>query len=101
MNTLRTSLTAAALAALAVGAVLGSAPASAASLQETCIEHPEAYAPFAVTGVYSTQKRGLHRDRICKVYDSAPKLQGVITETDYYFYRLTPSVSPPPVRSPS
>lgn len=103
-TTLRTRITAAVTVALggtalAVGAVLAGAPASAATLAELCVQRPAVYAPTAVRGVYSVQKRGIDRDRICKVYDAAGRLQGTITETDYGFYRLTGPVSPPPVKS--
>jgi hypothetical protein len=87
-------------AAIAVGALAFSAPASAAtSIQQTCEQQPGLYAAGAVKGVYSTQKRGWDRDQICKVYDSNNKLLGVSTTTDYNYYRLTAAIQPPPVKA--
>jgi hypothetical protein len=92
--------TAVGASAIAVGALAMSAPASAASnVQPTCEQHPELYATGAVLGVYSTQKRGLDRDQICKVYDANRKLLGTYTATDYGYYRLAQPVTPPPVLS--
>jgi hypothetical protein len=86
--------------AIAVGALAMSAPASAATnMQPTCEQHPEYYAAGAVLGVYSTQKRGVDRDQICKVYDANHKLLGTYTATDYGYYRLARPVTPPPVLS--
>ena len=86
--------------AIAMGALALSAPASAATLQQTCVEHPNLYADGATLGVYSTQKRGVDRDQICKLYDPSNKLLGVYTATDYGFYRGPVRVSPPMVLSP-
>jgi hypothetical protein len=80
--------------AVAVGALTLSAPALAApnhavtSIQPTCEQHPELYASGAVLGVYSTQRRGIDRDQICKAYDAGHKLLGVYTVTDYGYYQL-------------
>jgi hypothetical protein len=74
-NTLRTLVVTAIGAgavAVAVGALTASAPAMAAptqavtSIQPTCEQHPRLYASGAVLGVYSTQRRGVDRDQICK-----------------------------------
>jgi hypothetical protein len=103
--TFRTTLhrlvaTAVGASAIAVGALAMSAPASAANnVQPTCEQHPELYATGAVLGVYSTQKRGIDRDQICKVYDANHKLLGTYTATDYGYYRLAQPVTPPPVLS--
>jgi hypothetical protein len=86
--------------AIAVGALAMSAPASAATnMQPTCEQHPEYYATGAVLGVYSTQKRGVDRDQICKVYDASHKLLGTTTATDYGYYRLVQPNRPVPVLS--
>src|SRR5215216_141096 len=102
ITTVRNRITAAATravgaGAIAIGALALSAPASAATLQQTCVEHPNLYAAGATLGVYSTQKRGFDRDQICKVYDPA-KLLGVYTTTDYGYYKMATPV-PPPVLS--
>jgi hypothetical protein len=92
--------TAVGASAIAVGALAMSAPASAANnVQPTCEQHPELYSTGAVLGVYSTQKRGIDRDQICKVYDANHKLLGTYTATDYGYYRLAQPVTPPPVLS--
>jgi hypothetical protein len=81
--------TAVGFSAIAVGVLAASAPANAANnVQPTCEQHPELYATGAVLGVYSTQKRGVDRDQICKVYDANHKLLGTYTATDYGYYRL-------------
>ena len=85
--------------AIAVGALATSTPASAASIQQTCEQQPGLYADGAVLGVYSTKKRGLDRDQICKVYDANHKLLGTYTATDYGYYRLARPVTPPRVLS--
>jgi len=101
VNTLhRLVATAVGASAIAVGALAMSAPASAASnLQPTCEQHPELYATGAVLGVYSTQKRGVDRDQIFKVYDASDKLLSTYTATDYGYYRLATKVTPAPVLS--
>lgn len=102
--TFRTRVTAAVVttlggAALAVGAVFASAPASAATMAEVCVQHPERYASGAVLGEYSVHKSGWDRLRVCKVYDSAHKLLGTTTETDYGFFRAPVLPSPPSSKS--
>ena len=104
ITTVRNRITAAATVAvgagaIAIGALALSAPASAATLQQTCVEHPDLYAAGATLGVYSTQKRGFDRDQICKVYDASSTLLGVYTTTDYGFYKMATKVNPPPVLS--
>lgn len=95
----RVVATAVGATAIAIGALATSTPASAASIQQTCEQHPGLYADGAVLGVYSTQKRGFDRDQICKVYDANHKLLGTYIATDYGYYRLTGPVAPPPVLS--
>lgn len=86
--------------AIAIGALTFSAPAFAAgTIQQTCEQSPGLYAAGATLGVYSTQKRGVDRDQICKLYDPSTKLLGVYTKTDYGYYKLTSPVTPPPVLS--
>jgi hypothetical protein len=92
--------TAVGASAIAVGVLATSAPANAANnVQPTCEQHPELYATGAVLGVYSTQKRGVDRDQICKVYDANHKLLGTYTATDYGYYRLAQPNHPVPVLS--
>jgi hypothetical protein len=103
ITTVRNRITAAATVAvgagaIAIGAMALSAPASAATLQQTCVEQPNLYAAGATLGVYSTQKRGFDRDQICKVYDPSAKLLGVYTTADYGYYKMATPV-PPPVLS--
>jgi hypothetical protein len=90
LTTLR-NLTTAALGAtaVAIGTLAMSAPATAATnMQPTCVQHPELYAAGATLGVYSTQRRGVDRDQICKVYDANHQLLGTTTATDYGYYRF-------------
>lgn len=101
MNTTLRNIVTATIAgsAIAFGALGFSAPASAASIQQTCEQNPGAYATGAVRGVYSVQKRGFDRDQICKVYGAAGNLLGTYTKTDYGFYKVPGQVKPPPLKS--
>ena len=86
--------------AIAIGALALSAPASAAvTIQQTCEQSPGLYVNGATRGVYSTQKRGVDRDQICKLYNPAAQLVGIHTKTDYGFYKMVTPVTPPPVLS--
>ena len=85
--------------AIAIGALALSAPASAATIQQTCEQNPGMYADGATRGVYSTQKRGVDRDQICKLYDPAGQLRGTYIKTDYGYYKMVTPVTPPPVLS--
>jgi hypothetical protein len=85
--------------AIAIGAMALSAPASASTIQQVCEQSPGLYATGATVGVYSTQKRGVDRDQICKLYGPNAKLLGVYTKTDYGYYKMVTPVSPPPVLS--
>ena len=109
MNTtatnLRNRITAAATVAvgagaIAIGALAFSAPASAAAtIQQACEQSPGQYADGATLGVYSTQKRGIDRDQICKLYDPSNRLLGTYIKTDYGFYKVVSPVTPPPLSS--
>jgi hypothetical protein len=84
----RITATAIGAGAIAVGAMAMSAPANAATFQQTCINNPGAYGAGAVRGVYSTQKVGLDRYEICKVYDANNKLLGTMNVPNYGYYNL-------------
>lgn len=83
-------------AALAFGAAAATAPiAGAATFQETCINDPASYGIGATRGVYSTEKRGLDRYEICRVYTAANTLAGTFTVPNYGYYKLAVPVTPP------
>jgi hypothetical protein len=84
----RITATAIGAGAIAVSAMALSAPANAATFQETCINNPGAYAAGAVRGVYSTQKVGVDRYEICKVYDANNKLLGTMNVPNYGYYKV-------------
>lgn len=88
-------------AAIALGALGLSAPASAAndSIRQTCEQNPGAYAAGAVRGVYSTYKSGVDRVQVCKVYDANGNLLGTTNKYDYGFYKVPAPVATPPVKS--
>lgn len=103
MNTITHRVAAAATivlgsAALAVGAAATTAPvAAAATFQETCINSPGLYGIGAVRGVYSTEKRGLDRYEVCKVYTAANVLAGTTYVPNYGYYNFAVPVTPPPL----
>lgn len=88
--------------AIAVGALAMSAPAGAVTFEQACKESPGLYASGAETGVYSTVRRGVDRDQICKLYGPSGNHLGTSIVTDYGFYKAVPSVPKvsPPVLSP-
>jgi hypothetical protein len=90
----RITATAIGAGAIAVGAMAMSAPANAATFQQTCINNPGAYAAGAVRGVYSTQKVGLDRYEICKVYDANNKLLGTTNVPNYGYYNYKVQLPP-------
>jgi hypothetical protein len=74
--------------AMAIGALALTAPAAQAeTFEHSCTTNPGAYATFAVTGVFHTERRDFDRDQICKVYNAASKLLGTTTHTDYRYYK--------------
>ena len=89
-------------AAAAVGTMAVTAPAAqAATFQDTCVAHPEAYARGAVLGVYATKKIGYDREESCKVYDAQNKLLGTTYQTNYGFFgKANPGQINPPAQSP-
>lgn len=92
-------------AALAFGAAATAPIAGAATFQEICINDPASYAIGAVRGVYSTEKRGVDRYEICKVYNAAGALLATVNVPNYGYYKLVQPVRPPlsvdqPVQSP-
>lgn len=103
MNTITHRVAAAATivlgsAALAVGAAATTAPvAAAATFQETCINSPGLYGIGAVRVVYSTEKRGLDRYEVCKVYTAANVLAGTTYVPNYGYYNFAVPVTPPPL----
>ncbi|WP_137149395.1 hypothetical protein [Mycolicibacterium sp. CR10] len=85
-------------AAVAFGAAAVTAPiAGAATFQETCVNDPASYGSGAVRGVYTTEKRGIDRYEICKVYTAANALAGTFTVPNYGYYKLAVPVTPPPL----
>ena len=83
-------------AAVAFGAAAVMAPiASAATFQEICINDPASYGTGATRGVYTTEKRGIDRYEICKVYTAANALAGTVTVPNYGYYKLAVPVTPP------
>jgi hypothetical protein len=74
--------------AMAIGALALTAPAAQAeTFEHSCTTNPGAYATYAVTGVFHTERRDFDRDQICKVYNAASKLLGTTTHTDYGYYK--------------
>lgn len=85
-------------AALAVGVAATTAPvAAAATFQETCVNSPGSYGIGAVRGVYSTEKRGLDRYEVCKVYTATDALAGTMYVPNYGYYNFAVPVSPLPL----
>jgi len=102
-NTLhRLVATALGASAIAVGALAMSAPAGALTFEQSCKDNPGAYATGAESGVYSTERRGMDRDQICKLYGRSGNHLGTSIVTDYGFYKApaVPKVSQPQVLSP-
>ena len=69
--------------AIAIGAMALAPGAQAETFEHSCTTNPGAYATYAVTGVFHTERRDFDRDQICKVYNAASKLLGTTTHTDY------------------
>ena len=90
----RITATAIGASAIAVGAMALSAPANAETFEHSCTTNPGAYAANAVSGVFHTERRGVDRDQICQVYDTAHKLMGTMIHTDYGYYNY--KVQQPP-----
>jgi hypothetical protein len=103
-TSLRHRIAAAALTAgaIAIGALaLGAGTAQAETFEQSCVNHPGAYAAGAVRGVYSVQRMGNDRYQYCTTYDANGKKLGVYgAYPDYGWYikhgQINP-VSPPPV----
>ena len=87
MNTWFGRLTATALGAgaVAVAVLTLSAPAQATSFHDLCLRSPENYGDGAVRGVFSTEKHGLERWEVCRVYDEKDYLRGTHHEVVYRF----------------
>ncbi|HYO01469.1 MAG TPA: hypothetical protein VET27_06090 [Mycobacterium sp.] len=88
--------------AIAVGALAMSSPAGAVTFEQSCKDSPGLYATGAESGVYSTVRRGVDRDQICKLYGRSGNHLGTSIVTDYGFYKAPsiPKVAPAPVLSP-
>ncbi|MGK2854582.1 MAG: hypothetical protein ACSLE3_10875 [Microbacteriaceae bacterium] len=110
-SALRHRLIGAATLALGAGAVtigaLAGTPAAVASpmpvtatMEQSCVNTPGAYATGAVRGVYYTVRHGDDREQICKVYASTGKLLGTASKTDWGYYLTRPAapVDPLPVQ---
>ena len=85
----RITATAIGASAIAVGAMAMSATANAETFEHSCTTNPGAYATGATIGAFHTERRGVDRDQICKVYTADYKLLGTTTHTDYGYYKLT------------
>lgn len=99
-TSLRNRIAAAALTAgaIAIGALaVGSGTANAETFQQSCVNHPGAYAAGVVLGVYSVERRGNDRYQYCTTYDGK-KLGVAGAYPDYGWYLkhdLIDPVSPP------
>jgi hypothetical protein len=74
--------------AIAAGAMALSAPANAETFEHSCTTNPGSYAAGATIGAFHTERRGMDRDQICKVYNADYKLLGTMTHTDYGYYNV-------------
>jgi len=71
-----------------IGAVAFAPGAQAETFEHSCTTNPGAYAANAVIGAFHTERRGVDRDQVCKVYTANYKLLGTTIHTDYGYYNL-------------
>jgi hypothetical protein len=90
----RITATAIGASAIAVGAMALAPGAQADTFQHHCTTAPQDYATGAVLGVYSTQKVGVDRYEICKMYDANNKLLGTMNVPNYGYYNRKAQLPP-------